>query len=112
MQIATCIFNKLLGAGLFLALDGTSMCTDPSTNGRKYRKLVNNAVFICTESLFVVSAVAMSAFQLKHMCGCYAAYALQAIKFGLVNMGKYQSCCSMGNTIGVYTMYKCKYHIC
>ena len=65
--IAMCIFNKLLGAGLFLALDGTSMRTDPSTSERKYHKSVNNAVFIHNESLFVVSAVATSAFQLKHM---------------------------------------------
>ena len=60
------IFNKLQAAGLFLALDSTSMRTDPSTSGRKYRKLVNNAVFIRNESLFVVSAAATSAFQLKH----------------------------------------------
>ena len=60
--VATCIFNELLAAGLFLALDGTSMCTDPSTGERKYRKSVNNAVFICNESLFVVSGVAMSTF--------------------------------------------------
>ena len=54
---AACIFNKLQAAGMFLALDGTSTHTDPSTSGRKYRKLVNNAVFICNESLFVVSAI-------------------------------------------------------
>ena len=80
--IATCIFNKLLDAGLFLALDGTSMRTDPSTNGRKYCKLVNNAVFIRIESLLIL-LLATSAFQLKHTCGCYAAYALRAIKYGL-----------------------------
>ena len=62
--VAACIFNELLGAGLFLALDGTNMRTDPSTNGRMYRKLVNNAIFIRIESLFVVSAAATSAFQL------------------------------------------------
>ena len=59
-------FNELQAAGLFLALDDTSTRTDPSTSGRKYRKLVNNAVFIRNESLFVVSAAAASAFQLKH----------------------------------------------
>ena len=64
--VATCLFNNLLGAGLFPALDGTSMRTDPSTSERKYRKLVNNAVFIRNESLFVVSAAAKSAFKLKH----------------------------------------------
>ena len=64
--VAACIFNKLQAAGLFLALDGTSTRTDPSTSGRKYCKLVNNAVFIRNESLFVVSAAATSAFQLKH----------------------------------------------
>ena len=42
------------------------MRTNPSTSGRKYRKLVNNAVFIRNESLFIVSAAATSAFQLEH----------------------------------------------
>ena len=64
--VAACIFNELQAAGLFLALDGTSTRTDPSTSERQYRKLVNNAVFIRNESLFVVSAAAMSAFQSKH----------------------------------------------
>ena len=87
--VATCIFNELLGAGLFLALDGTNMHTDPSTSGRKYRKSVNNAVFIRNEGLFVVSAAATSAFQSKHTRGCCAAYALRAIEYRLSNMGKY-----------------------
>ena len=84
-----CIFNKLLGAGLFLALDGTS--TEPSTSGKKYRKSANNAFFLRNESLFVVSAAATSAFQLKHTpaVNCYAAYALRAIEYELSNMGKY-----------------------
>ena len=64
--VAACIFNKLLAAGLFPALDGTSMRTDPSISGRKYRKSVYNAIFIHNKSLNIVSAVAMSAFQLKH----------------------------------------------
>ena len=49
--IATCIFNKLLAAGLFPALDLTSLRTDPSISGRKYRKSVYNAVFIHNKSL-------------------------------------------------------------
>ena len=61
--VAACIFNKRLATDLFLALDGTSMRTDPSTSGRKYRESVNNAVFIRNESLFVASAAATSAFQ-------------------------------------------------
>ena len=44
MVVAVCIFNKLQAAGLFLTLDGTSMRIDPSTNGRKYREFVINAV--------------------------------------------------------------------
>ena len=60
--IAVCIFNELQAAGLLLALDGTSMRIDPSTSGRKYRKLANIAVFMRNESLFVVSAAATSAF--------------------------------------------------
>ena len=40
------MFNMLQSAGLFLALDDTSTLNFPSTSGRKYHKLVNNAVFI------------------------------------------------------------------
>ena len=58
--VAACIFNKLQAAGLFLALEGTSMRTDPSTSGRKYRKSVNNAIFFRNEILFVVLAAATS----------------------------------------------------
>ena len=65
--VATCIFNELQGAGLFQALDGTSMCTNLSTSERKYHKLVTNAVFIHNERLFIVSAATTSAFQSKHM---------------------------------------------
>ena len=35
------------------------------TDSRKYCQLVNDAVFLCNESLFVVSAAATSAFQFK-----------------------------------------------
>ena len=48
--VAACIFNKLQAAGLFLALDDTSMRIDPSTSGIKYCKLANDAVFIRNES--------------------------------------------------------------
>ena len=87
--VAACIFNELQAAGLFLALDGTSTRIDPSTSGRKYHKLVNNAVFIRNESLFVVSAAAMSAFQLKHMPRllrsiCPAGYQIQTIEYSRV----------------------------
>ena len=44
--VAACIFNKLQAVGLFLAFDGASTRTDPFTSGKKYRKSVNNAVFI------------------------------------------------------------------
>ena len=54
------------GCGLFLASDGASTRTDPFTSGKKYRKLLNNAVFIRNVSLFFVSAAATSAFQLEH----------------------------------------------
>ena len=87
--IAVCIFNKLQAAGLFLALDGTSMRTDPSTSGRKYVKLVNNAVFFCNESLFVVSAAATSAFHLQDMPWllrsiCPASYEIVLHRYGLL----------------------------
>ena len=60
--VAVCIhvYNKLHATGLFLALDGTNTHIDSSTSGRKYRKLVNNVVFIRNISLFVVSAAATS----------------------------------------------------
>ena len=87
--VAACIFNKLLAAGLFLALDGTSMRTDPSTSGRIYRKSVNNAVFIRNESLFVVLAAATSTFQLKHTPRllrsiCPAGYQIRTIRYGKI----------------------------
>ena len=109
--IAACIFNELV-AGLFLALDGTSMRTDPSTSGRKYRKSVNNTVFIHNESLFVVSVAATSAFQLKHtprlLCSiCPAGYQIQTIRYGKILVmllyGKYYW--------RVYEVYnKCSYY--
>ena len=99
--VAVCIFNELLAAGLFLALDGTSMRTNPSISGRKYRKSVNNAVFICNESLFAVSAAATNAFQLKHMPRllhsiCPVGYQIWTIKYGKISVmllyGKYDWC--------------------
>ena len=65
--IAACIFNKLQAVSLFLAFDSASTRTDHFTSGKKYCKLVNNAVFIRNKSLFFVSVAAMSAFQLEHM---------------------------------------------
>ena len=99
--VGTCIFNKLLGGGLFLALDGTSMCTDPSTRDRKYHTLVTNAVFIHNERLFDVSAAATSAFQLKHTPRlthsiCPAGYQIWTIENGKIIVmllyGKYYWC--------------------
>ena len=93
--VAACIFNKLLAAGLFLALDGTSMRTDPSTSGKS---TVNNAVFIPNESSFVVSAAATIAFQLKHTPQllrriCPAGYQIRTIENGKILLmllyGKY-----------------------
>ena len=86
---AACIFNELQAAGLFLALDGTSMRIDPCTSGRKYRKSVNNAVFIRNESLFIVSAAATSPFQLEHMPRllrtiCPEGYRIQTIEYGKI----------------------------
>ena len=78
--VAACIFNELQAAGLFLALDGTSTHTDPSTSGRKYRKLVNNAIFIRNESSFVVSAAA-ECIPIK----AHAAVATQHMPCGLSN---------------------------
>ena len=86
---AAYIFNELQAAGLFLALDATSTRTDPSTSGRKYRKSVNNSVYIRNESLFVVSAAATSAFQLKHTPRllrsiCPEGYEIRTIEYGKI----------------------------
>ena len=83
--VAVCIFNKLQAVGLFLAFDGASPRTDPFTSGKKYCKLVNNAVFIRIESLVFVSAVATSAFQLEHTprllrSVCHGGYQIQTIE--------------------------------
>ena len=60
--IAACVCNEFQAVvNLFLALDGTSVHTYPFTSGKKYRKLVNNAVFIHNESLFFFSEVATCA---------------------------------------------------
>ena len=78
------IFNELPDVGLFLAFDSASTCIDHFTSGKKYRKLVNNAVFI---HLFFVSAVAMSAFQLEHSprllrSVCPEGYRIWTIEYG------------------------------
>ena len=70
--------TKVVAMCLFLALDGTRMHTDPSTSGRKYRKLVNSAVFTRSESIFVVSAVATP-------IKAHAAVATQHTPCGLLN---------------------------
>ena len=87
--ISACIFNELQAVGLFLAFDGTSTRTDHFLSGKKYRKLVNNAVFIHNTSLFFVSAVATSAFQLEHMprllrSVCHEGYQIQTIEYGKI----------------------------
>ena len=63
--VSVCTFNELQAVGLFLAFDGASTHTDHFISEKKYRKLVNNAVFIRNKSLFFVSAAATSAFQLE-----------------------------------------------
>ena len=85
--VTACIFTKeFQAAGLFLALDSTSMRIPiPLPVEESTIKLVYNAIFICNESLFVVSAAATSAFQLKHTPRllrsiCPAGYQIRIIK--------------------------------
>ena len=64
-------------------------------------------VFSRNESLFVVSAAATSAFQLKHTPRllrsiCPGGYEIRTIEYGKIFV---MLCCSMGNTIGAYTRY-------
>ena len=87
--VAACIFNKLQAVGLFLAFDCASTRTDPFTSGKKYRKSVNNAVFIRNKSLFFVSTAATSAFQLEHTSRllrsvCPGGYRIRTIEYGKI----------------------------
>ena len=63
--VATCIFNKLQAAGGVSSF-GRHQHAYRSLFQWKCRTLANNAILIRNESLFVVSAAAMSSFQLKH----------------------------------------------
>ena len=74
---------------VFLAFDSASTHTDLITSEKKYRKLLNNVVFIRNESLFFVSAVATSAFQLEHTLWllrseCPEGYQIRTIKYGKI----------------------------
>ena len=64
--VSACIFKELQTVGLFLTFYGVSRRTDHFTSGKKYRRLVNNVIFIRNKTLFFVSAAATSAFQLEH----------------------------------------------
>ena len=80
--VAACIFNELQAVCRFVAFDGVSTHTDPFTSGKKYRKLVNNAVSIHNESLFFVSAAA------SYECipiRAHAVVATQCMPWGLSN---------------------------
>ena len=107
--VSACIFNELQAVGLFLAFGGVSTRTDHFTSGKKYRKLVNNTVFIRNKRLFFVSVVATSVFQLEHMprllrTVCPGSYRIRTIEYGkilvlLVN-GEYY-----GRVYEVYNKY-------
>ena len=84
------IFNELQAVGLLLALDGTNMCTDPFTSGKKYCRLMLSSSVMKVYSLFQ-QRLPVHSNQSTHP-GYYAAYALWAMKYGLLNMGKYLSC--------------------
>ena len=65
------------------------MRTDHFTSGKKYRKLVNSVVFIRNKSLFFVSAVATSAFQLEYTSRllrsvCPGGYQIRTIEYGKI----------------------------
>ena len=86
-------------------MDGTSTRTDPFISGKKYRKLVNDAVFMKAYSLFQ---------QRLYECIPITAHAtvatqympcMWAMKYKLSNMDKHLSFRSMGNTMGEYTRY-------
>ena len=76
-------------------MDGTSTHIDPSTSGRKYRKLVNSAVFTGYECIPIKA----------HAVLATIAYALRAIEYGPSDMGKILVKLLYENTIGAYTRY-------
>ena len=102
---AVCILNKLQAVNLFLALDDARMHIESFTSGKKYRKLVNNAIFIRNEKCFSSGYIHTCNRIRAHSTVATQHYALQTMKYGLSNMGKYLSCRSMGNTMGEYTRY-------
>ena len=106
-----CVCNELQAVGLFLAFDGTSTRTDPFTSGKRYRKSVNNAVFMRNKSLSLFQQRLRVYSNYSTRLSCYAAYALGAIEYALSNVGKYKSCWSVGNTMGVYMRYTINIHI-
>ena len=87
--VSASIFNELQAVGLFLAFDGTSTRANHFNSGKKYCKLVNNAVFIRNKSLFFVSAAATSTFKLEHTpwllrSVCPKGYQIQTIEYGKI----------------------------
>ena len=88
---------------LFLALDDSSTHADPFTySQKKYCKLVNNAVFICIESLFFVSTTVSCEFHLQHTLWLLRSIYPAGYEYGLSNLGKYWPFRSMGNTMDEY----------
>ena len=87
-------------AGLFLALDGTSMRIDPSTSGRKYHKSVNNAAFIRNESSICCFSSGYECIPIK----AHTTVATQHMPCGLSNTDyRIWENISVGNAVGVYT---------
>ena len=82
--VSACKLNELQAVGLFLAFDSASTRTDHFTSEKKYRKFVNNAVFIRNKSLFFVSAAATSAFQLEHTLRLQRSVCPRAIEYGKI----------------------------
>ena len=72
---------------------------------KKYRKLVNNAIFIRYVSLFFVSTAVNCAFQLEHTLRLLRSTYPAGYEYELSNLRKYLSCRSMGNTMGEYARY-------
>ena len=81
--------NELRAVGLFLAFDAASTRTDNFTSGKKYRKLVNSAVFIqlifCFSSGYECIPIrAHITVATQRMPVCLEGYQIRIIEYGKI----------------------------
>ena len=102
----------LMSFRLSASFDGASTHTDHFTSGKKCRQLVKNAVFIRNKSLFFVSAVAISAFQLEHMPRLLRSVRPRGYRIRTIEYGKILAMLVYGEYYGrVYEVYNNNHYL-